>query len=78
MQAEDLGVSLRELYHHKRRADVKRGEWERSGTSTPLSLRVGHAKTARLRFRLLLFHFAIPTFAAAARGGIAAFLYDAS
>uniref|UniRef100_A0A3Q2YK36 M-phase phosphoprotein 9 n=1 Tax=Hippocampus comes TaxID=109280 RepID=A0A3Q2YK36_HIPCM len=38
-QAEDLGVSLRELYHHKRRADVKRGEWERSGTSTPLSLR---------------------------------------
>ncbi|XP_051907779.1 M-phase phosphoprotein 9 isoform X2 [Hippocampus zosterae] len=46
-QAEDLGVSLRELYHHKRRADVKRGAWERSGTSTPLSLRPPLAEASR-------------------------------
>ncbi|XP_049594755.1 M-phase phosphoprotein 9 isoform X1 [Syngnathus scovelli] len=37
-QAEDLGVSLRELYQHKHRTDLKRSDWERSETSTPLSL----------------------------------------
>ncbi|XP_077441445.1 M-phase phosphoprotein 9 [Vanacampus margaritifer] len=35
-QAEDFGVSLREIYKHS--TDAKRSAWERSGTSTPLSL----------------------------------------
>ncbi|XP_061555430.1 M-phase phosphoprotein 9 isoform X2 [Phycodurus eques] len=37
-QAEDLGVSLREIYQHKHRTDIKRSDWERCGASTPLSL----------------------------------------
>ncbi|XP_037121811.1 M-phase phosphoprotein 9 isoform X2 [Syngnathus acus] len=37
-QAENLDVSLRELYQHKHRTDLKRSDWERSETSTPLSL----------------------------------------
>ncbi|XP_061657189.1 M-phase phosphoprotein 9 [Syngnathoides biaculeatus] len=37
-QAEDPGVSLREIYQHKHMTDVKRSDWERSGASTPFSL----------------------------------------
>ncbi|XP_061763802.1 M-phase phosphoprotein 9 isoform X2 [Nerophis ophidion] len=35
-QAAEPRISLRELYHHKQRTDVKRSDWERSETASPL------------------------------------------
>ncbi|XP_061913369.1 M-phase phosphoprotein 9 isoform X3 [Entelurus aequoreus] len=43
-QAAEPRISLRELYQHKQRTDVKRSDWERSETASPLQ---AEAATAR-------------------------------
>ncbi|XP_077354236.1 M-phase phosphoprotein 9 [Festucalex cinctus] len=46
-RVEDFVVSLREIYQHKHGTDVKRSDWERSETSTPLSLQPLPAEASR-------------------------------